>query len=527
MAISLKKYDRQVGVSAQTGTQAIGGGLASAMIQEAGMQDQLIGDAIGALGDVAVDFFEHKAKGEVAKYEAYKEEWANELEVKKQQGLLDGGLSATDLYDKVVVPEQMAFEKWVSDQGFSSLARQKIDPDVVNFGKKVNVSERLGLIQRQTEENNYNLQQSAQNKEIRARQLMRNLSGIDVKDYTFEQLSDAANAEELLKEADGIYEDLKRTTKAGVVEGLKSTSLYNYYTIEISELDGLRATKEISGEEYLKRLEAIRSEATELGVGTDEEPAKLQSQQFQQIDNITTAKINNFKGEEVKTKVEAGQQVFVDLATDSLSASDLRKLDIEDPELANSIRISLDAPLRNAAVNDANARKFVEYLEDFKSGKISYTEAIRNVTKIKSSYAVAALSLVHNYAIDAVNSSDSISAYEVMYDDKKIDVDSNTKDFIGQLATFAQQRKADGLADFVNEKAKAFNKWRNTQGEKPSYEEFRKSQFSELATNIITGLNPPQITTMPIMEVNTVERVTNDGRTAIFNSETKEFIRYK
>jgi hypothetical protein len=100
MAISLKKYDRQVGVSAQTGTQAIGGGLASAMIQEAGMQDQLIGDAIGALGDVAVDFFEHKAKGEVAKYEAYKQEWANELEVKKQQGLLDGGLSATDLYDR-------------------------------------------------------------------------------------------------------------------------------------------------------------------------------------------------------------------------------------------------------------------------------------------------------------------------------------------------------------------------------------------------------------------------------------------
>jgi hypothetical protein len=523
MAISLKRYEPQVGVTAKTGTQMITGGVASAMIQAAGADAQTLATVANSLGDVSDAFFEHKAKGEVAKYEAYKEEWANELEIKKQQGLLEGGLKATDLYDKVVVPEQMAFEKWVSDQGFS----RKIDPDVVNFGKKVNVSERLGLIQRQTEENNYNLQQSAQNKEIRARQLMRNLSGIDVKDYTFEQLSDAANAEELLKEADGIYEDLKRTTKAGVVEGLKSTSLYNYYTIEISELDGLRATKEISGEEYLKRLEAIRSEATELGVGTDEEPAKLQSQQFQQIDNITTAKINNFKGEEVKTKVEAGQQVFVDLATDSLSASDLRKLDIEDPELANSIRISLDAPLRNAAVNDANARKFVEYLEDFKSGKISYTEAIRNITKIQSSYAVAALSLVHNYAIDAVNSSDSISAYEVMYDDKKIDVDSNTKDFIGQLATFAQQRKADGLADFVNEKAKAFNKWRNTQGEKPSYEEFRKSQFSELATNIITGLNPPQITTMPIMEVNTVERVTNDGRTAIFNSETKEFIRYK
>lgn len=524
MAISLKRYDRQVGVSEQTGTQAIGGGLASAMIQEAGMQDQLIGDAVGALGNAAVDFFKHKAKGEVAKYEAYKQDWANELEVKKQQGLLDGGLSATDLYDKVVVPEQMAFEKWVSDQGFSSLARQQIDPDVVNFGKKINTSERLGLIQRQTEENNYNLQQSAQNKEIRARQLMRNLAGIDVKDYTFEQLSDAGNAEELLKEADSIYEDLKRTTKAGVVDGLKSTSLYNYYTIEISELDGLRATKEISGEEYLKRLETIRSEATELGVGTDEEPAKLQSQQFQQIDNITTAKINNFKGEEVKARVKAGQQVFVDLVTDDLSASDLRELDVEDPEMANGIRISLDAPLRKAAVNDKNARKFVKLLEEFKNGEISYTQAIRDITKIESSYGVAALSLVHNYAIDIVNNSDSISAYENMYFDQTIQVDSDTQDFIGQLATFAQQRKSEGLANFVNEKAKAFGKWRNTKGDKPSYEEFRKSQFSELATNIITGLQPPQITTI---EANTTERVTNDGRTAVFNSETQEFIRYK
>ncbi len=63
MAISLKRYDRQVGVSAETGTQPISGGLASTMIQAAGVEDQLIGDAIGALGDAAVDCFEHKAKG--------------------------------------------------------------------------------------------------------------------------------------------------------------------------------------------------------------------------------------------------------------------------------------------------------------------------------------------------------------------------------------------------------------------------------------------------------------------------------
>ncbi len=52
MAISLKRYEPQVGVSAQTGTQAIGGGLASAMIQAAGADAQTLATVAGAAGDV-------------------------------------------------------------------------------------------------------------------------------------------------------------------------------------------------------------------------------------------------------------------------------------------------------------------------------------------------------------------------------------------------------------------------------------------------------------------------------------------
>ena len=52
MAISLKRYDRQVGVSAQTGTQAIGGGLASAMIKEAGADAQTLATVAGAAGNI-------------------------------------------------------------------------------------------------------------------------------------------------------------------------------------------------------------------------------------------------------------------------------------------------------------------------------------------------------------------------------------------------------------------------------------------------------------------------------------------
>ena len=60
MAISLKRYDRQVGVSAQTGTQAIGGGLASAMIQEAGARDKTLAAVAEGVGSVADVFQKQK-----------------------------------------------------------------------------------------------------------------------------------------------------------------------------------------------------------------------------------------------------------------------------------------------------------------------------------------------------------------------------------------------------------------------------------------------------------------------------------
>jgi hypothetical protein len=57
MAISLKRYDRQVGVSAETGTQAIGGGLASTMIQEAGLADQVAAQTFQMLGETGAEIY--------------------------------------------------------------------------------------------------------------------------------------------------------------------------------------------------------------------------------------------------------------------------------------------------------------------------------------------------------------------------------------------------------------------------------------------------------------------------------------
>ncbi len=71
MAISLKRYDRQVGVSAETGTQPISGGLASAMIQEAGLADQVAAQTFQMLGETGAeiykDFQERNDEAELAR----------------------------------------------------------------------------------------------------------------------------------------------------------------------------------------------------------------------------------------------------------------------------------------------------------------------------------------------------------------------------------------------------------------------------------------------------------------------------
>lgn len=74
MAISLKRYDRQVGVSAQTGTQPISGGLASAMIQEAGARDRVMIDVFQAVGIGAEEYFKRRDESELLRIN-------NELEI--------------------------------------------------------------------------------------------------------------------------------------------------------------------------------------------------------------------------------------------------------------------------------------------------------------------------------------------------------------------------------------------------------------------------------------------------------------
>lgn len=84
MAISLRRYEPQVGVSAQTGTQGIGGGLASAMIQEAGAEDKIIASSINMFQEVTNEIFERNELLKEKKEQAERNLLKRELDSKKK-----------------------------------------------------------------------------------------------------------------------------------------------------------------------------------------------------------------------------------------------------------------------------------------------------------------------------------------------------------------------------------------------------------------------------------------------------------
>jgi transposase-like protein len=486
MAISLKKYDRQVGVSAETGTQAIGGGLASAMIQEAGADAQTLATVANALGDASDAFFEHKAKGEVAKYEAYKQEWANELEVKKQQGLLEGELKATDLYDKVVIPEQMAFEKWVSDQGFSALARQQIDLDVVNFGKKVNVSERLNLLKLQTEESNYNVTLKGQNNLISGLQQLQKLRGVNPKDYTEEQKLIFDNAQLKIKEGNDDLNSLQGKTKPGVVESLIEDSYKKYYLSEVRFLNDEYDNQNLSFFDLKQNYLDLKKD-----IEKDAEEGIINKSSIQDINLELDAKIQNAAKRErasIKTDIKNisdglfDDEKFIDF-------NNVRNLYIKNEALGSYIDNNIMNSLEDYSLVNDNAKKAIELLEKgSKEDGIAFTKILNELSGLGEVGNVTMM-LALNYAEQNLDNDEEFIAYTTglrKKTDVTISITPEFKDYFSTLKYFILDQKQSKYDSFASQKLKEFVKWQLTDED---YSSFRKKQFGSFAKEIALKQN--------------------------------------
>jgi hypothetical protein len=492
MAISLKRYDRQVGVSEKTGTQAISGGVANALIQDAGTQDQLISDAVGILGDAANTFFEHKAKGEVAKYEAYKEEWASQLELKKQEGLLNGGLKATELYDKVVLPEQRSFEKWVSDQEFSSLARKQIDIDVPNFSKKINAAERLGLIQYQIEENNFNLTNeigTIQNKLWSLESQIYNVPEDQQDPNIVEQINNLKQRQNI------VIEDLKRTTKAGVAEEALSKALYNKGLFIAEELESQYINGIISPIDYVNELTKAKSMLIAEGEGKS---PKLLSQHQGKLLTIFDSSVNTAKRKVVKDRNDVIKRTSTLIERGQASTEALNiLLEGQDEKVVGIINDAIRGRIQEQAVVAPEISDAWNVIKGFVDGEgIGWEEALIAARDVKSEASRELLIWMIADAAEEMADENPDGSYNTVMlgENNTISLNGTSARFVRTIAKFLKDFRSAGLDQesgyseykFFVDNIKAYRVWKsNPQG--LSFDDWVNEQFEPEALAVITA----------------------------------------
>ena len=144
----------------------------------------------------------------------------------------------------------------IRDRGFSSLARQQIDLDVTNFGKKVNASERLNLIQLQIEEGNFNRMEEAEVLENKAYQAQKDMELLEPSSEEYKIAENIYNQNTQL--AEDIYEDLQRTTKIGAIDEIRSKRRYNRYNLQVATSTEALAFGQITPQQFSEDVNKTR-----------------------------------------------------------------------------------------------------------------------------------------------------------------------------------------------------------------------------------------------------------------------------
>ncbi len=120
MAISLKRYERQVAPSAETGQKAITGGLASTLIEAAGSEDKIIANTIDAVSGLAGEYIKEKNELEVAgrqvALEDYIDQWETDVSAGVNEALLaNNNLTYEDAYTNEVQTRIGDLNNWVTE----------------------------------------------------------------------------------------------------------------------------------------------------------------------------------------------------------------------------------------------------------------------------------------------------------------------------------------------------------------------------------------------------------------------------
>lgn len=114
MAISLKRYDRQVGVSAESGTQAISSGLASSLIEDAGLTDKIAAQTFKMLGEKGSEIYKdfQKRNDEVELARINKEFLIESTAYQDQLELLNDEQEILDLSNHFMISQKQKIDSF-------------------------------------------------------------------------------------------------------------------------------------------------------------------------------------------------------------------------------------------------------------------------------------------------------------------------------------------------------------------------------------------------------------------------------
>ena len=412
----------------------------------------------GLVKDIGIDYAKRRAelkfKSDMADYRTRLKEFETNYSEARQAAMLQKGVRYDEVYDRVLTPMLDTLRSDISEYGYSDQARAEIEQrweyDRQIFEQK-EINETLKL---QEQDMINKLDQEA-------------------------QLYISSDDPEVQAAGYKMYDELAGIVGDARVEEMKSTAKLGSLRVQMSaaEREFLTNGDPVA---YINKLESIDSEG-------------LIGNQKQSVELERSAKINNA----IKTSNREAERAIKSFM-DNYSAGTWSVADIEEmrkyvgSNYADSVAIATSNKSINKLVSDRDAKEGMKKLLEFRNGKISLPELLRDANKTGGQIGVMMHLVAADMMRDLANDQSDISAFEVMYKDRAIKVpDSNTALYVDRVAQYIELMP-DNAEEYANGKFKALYEYQKNPGEK-SFDEFMAEQLGEDARKIIETINLPSI----------------------------------
>ncbi len=486
MAIKLPRYQRQVGASSGAGAmQTIDPNAALAPVRAMGKAIDLATD-MGA--KFATTLKKHKDEGDLAGEKKRVDEWEAGLELEKKQARMNG-VTDEQMMEDVIVPSMDRFTAEQADMGYSKTVKNIADANWGHTVQKVYAKEQGEIVQ---------------NAIIKG-----NIQKVE--------LASSLEAQGKFDEADEVWDSARSTSKPGWVDERKSVSRYNLVNTEMQILLERRIDEDISDEEYFDGLNEMRDKV---------QNSDMKSNHKKTLESSVNAKILNYKGKRVTARDKSLKEFQKLRESDDITVEAIEVIEkTAGPEWANAIESTVLSSLSTEATTDADADKILNSYKDYKDGNISAGKALLRIGKVRGQYAEMGVYLIGAVARDQAENNGSVVAYDNNWNGVPSPVTSTTTDFVDNLSFFMGHQESGDRARYFSDTFRKYDKWREgyPDATKEDYIQFRNETFKQDADSFVYGTKAPQQKTS---KANEVKRVVQ-GKIAIYNADTKEFIRWE